>query len=150
MAFLSCIFLTEDDPRQGRSQGGRGQVGHAPTERENKINLYSKNKKKINWPGPKNSGPNPRNLRLLVGCTLRPRQVGTLLDEILATCLTQGRNILHCFPGYFMSICISLRLTFANYIIIIVLIQQVLHHIIPGNDSKNDPVKHKMHENRPA
>ena len=59
-----------------------------PTERENKIKFYSKDKKiKNNWPGPKNSGPNPRSFRFLVGGTLSPRQVGPLLDEILATYL---------------------------------------------------------------
>ena len=41
----------------------------------------------MNWPGPKNSGRNPRSFRFLVGGTLGPRQVGPLLDEILATCL---------------------------------------------------------------
>ena len=42
----------------------------------------------MNWPGHrKNSGPNPRGLRFLIGGILDPRQVGPLLDEILATCL---------------------------------------------------------------
>ena len=44
----------------------------------------------MNSPGPKNSGPNPRSFLFLVGGILGPRQVGPLLDEILATCLTFG------------------------------------------------------------
>ena len=38
----------------------------------------------MNWPGPKNSVPNPRSFRFLVGGTLGPHQVGPLLEEILA------------------------------------------------------------------
>ena len=41
----------------------------------------------MNWPGTKNSGPNPRRFRFLVGGILGPRQVGHLLDKILATCV---------------------------------------------------------------
>ena len=35
----------------------------------------------------KNSGPNPMSFRFLVGDALDSRQLGPLLDEILATCL---------------------------------------------------------------
>ena len=64
-------------------------MAHGTPERENKIKFCGKNKKiKNNWPGPqKNSGPNPRSFSFLVRGTLGPRQVGPLLDEILATCL---------------------------------------------------------------
>ena len=44
-------------------------------------------KYKMNWPEPKNSGPNLRSFLFLVWGTLGPCQVGPLLDEILATCL---------------------------------------------------------------
>ena len=42
----------------------------------------------MNWPGAKkkNSGPNPRSFQYLIWGTLSPRQVGSLLDEILTTC----------------------------------------------------------------
>ena len=47
----------------------------------------------MNWPGPKNSGPNPRSFRFLVGGALRLRHVDSLLDETLATCLAQIKRI---------------------------------------------------------
>ena len=49
--------------------------------------MHSENKKIRNWPGPKNSGPNPKGFRFLVADTSGPRQIGPLLEEILATCL---------------------------------------------------------------
>ena len=38
----------------------------------------------MNRPGPKSRGPNPKSFGFLVGGTLGPREVGPLLDEILA------------------------------------------------------------------
>ena len=38
-------------------------------------------------PTPQNSAPNPMSFRFFVGGTLGPREVGPLLDKILATCL---------------------------------------------------------------
>ena len=72
-----------DTCRDVAKGGGVGQVGHAsPPERKNKIFFIVKK-----GPGPKNSGPNPRSFRFLVGDTLGQRQVDPLLDEILATFL---------------------------------------------------------------
>ena len=68
-----------------------GAKGTMPPPLSGKINqnfiVKKKENKKSIGPDPKNSGPNPRRIRFLVGGTLGPRQVCPLLDKILATCL---------------------------------------------------------------
>ena len=49
-----------------------------------------KQKYKIKVTGQKNSGPNPRSFRFSGGSNLAPWRPGSLLDEILATCLFDG------------------------------------------------------------
>ena len=73
-------------------------MGHAPSpERKNKIKLYSKNKKvKRIGSDPKNSGPNPRSFRFLVGGTLGSRHVGP--DDILAICLAMAQAKVSVLP----------------------------------------------------